>query len=158
MGPGGDVGVEGGEWEDEGREGRVEPRQARSVMMMTVVVLGIVSLGLVAVGMSSVGRQAVTVMTEYKTTTITVGCGCCGSVSCYCTGHCGAMAGPGTVYDGFITPPLGTQAAVTPDWTDVMTSLTREVSEDTAEIAGLKATVLRQLVLKILVLVLVDSA
>jgi hypothetical protein len=45
-------------------------------------------------------------------------------------------------------PPLGTQAAVTPDWTDVVTSLTREVSEDTAEIAGLKATVLRQLLLK----------
>jgi hypothetical protein len=38
---------------------------------------------------------------------------------------------------------MGTQAAVTPDWTDVVTSLTREVSEDTAEIAGLKATVQR---------------
>jgi hypothetical protein len=32
---------------------------------------------------------------------------------------------------------------MTPDWTDVVTLLTREVSEDTSEIAGLKATVQR---------------
>ncbi|EKX41859.1 hypothetical protein GUITHDRAFT_141616 [Guillardia theta CCMP2712] len=53
---------------------------------------------------------------------------------------------PGTLAN---VPSMSTQpddrqdAAITPDWTDVMTALTREVSEDTAEIAGLKATVMR---------------
>jgi len=113
--------------------------------MVTAAVLFLISLCLVAVGVSSLGGQK-SVMPQFQyTTTTTVGCGCCGAVGCYCTGQCGAVAGPGMLYGG---PPLGTQAAVTPDWTDVVTSLTREVSEDTAEIAGLKATVLRQLLLK----------
>jgi hypothetical protein len=140
--------MDGGE--DGRREGHAatEPRQAPArgrSFMATAAVLFLVSLGLVAVGVSSLQGQR-SVMPQYQyTTTTTVGCGCCGAVGCYCTGQCGAVAGPGMLYGG---PPLGTQAAVTPDWTDVVTSLTREVSEDTAEIAGLKATVLRQLLLK----------
>ena len=102
--------------------------------------LGLVTLGLVAAAAASAGGQvSAAVMPQYQyTTTTTVGCGCCGVVGCFCTNQCGAAAG--MPYGG---PPLGTQAAVTPDWTDVVTSLTREVSEDTAEIAGLKATVQR---------------
>ena len=194
----GALALDGGE--DGWRGGGVEtpPGGRRSVMNMTVAVFGVVSLGLMAVGVLSVGRPtSAALMPQFHqyTTTITVGCGCCGAVGCYCTGQCGAVAGPGTFYGGpslgtqaavtpdwtdvtvgcrccgavgcyctgqcgavagpgtfYGGPPLGTQAAVTPDWTDVMTSLTREESEDTAEIAGLKATVLRQLVLKIRVL------
>ena len=109
--------------------------------MMAAAVLGLASLALIATVGYSVGATAPAVMPQYQyTTTTTIGCGCCGAVGCYCTNQCGTMGLAGMPYGG---PPMGTQAAVTPDWTDVVTSLTREVSEDTAEIAGLKATVLR---------------
>jgi hypothetical protein len=66
-------------------------------------------------------------------------CGCCGIVGCYC--GCPAPAVQQSYFGGQLAnvPPMGTQAAVTPDWTDVITSLTREQSEDTAEIASLSA-------------------
>ena len=59
------------------------------------------------------------------------------------TGTAAAVMGTLAAVMGTAAVVMGTAAAVTPDWTDVVTSLTREVSEDTAEIAGLKSTVLR---------------
>jgi hypothetical protein len=104
------------------------------------VLLGILSLGLVmtvAVGARSALAPVLMAQFQY-TTTSSIACGCCGVIGCYCTTTCATTGLAGFPYGG---APLGTQAAVTPDWTDVVTSLTREVSEDTAEIAGLKSTV-----------------
>ena len=99
--------MDGGE--DGRRDGHAEtePRQApargRSVMV-TAAFLFLISLCLVAVGVSSLGGQK-SVMPQFQyTTTTTVGCGCCGAVGCYCTGQCGAVAGPGMLYGG---PPPG---------------------------------------------------
>jgi len=114
--------------------------RSRSAMVVAVV-LGFFSLGLAATVATRGGAMLPAVMPQFQyTTTSTIGCGCCGAVGCYCTDACGTVGLAGMPYGG---PPMGTQAAVTPDWTDVVTSLTREVSEDTAEIAGLKATVMR---------------
>jgi len=107
--------------------------------MAAAVVMGVFSLGL-ALTLATRGISPVVMQQFQYTTTSTIGCGCCGAVGCYCTDACGTVGLAGMPYGG---PPMGTQAAVTPDWTDVVTSLTREVSEDTAEIAGLKATVMR---------------
>ena len=64
-------------------------------------------------------------------------CGCCGIVGCYCGCPAAAWGQSYGASQLANVPPIGTQAAVTPDWTDVITSLTRETSEDTAEIASL---------------------
>jgi hypothetical protein len=133
----GAVDVEGGQ---RGEEVVQQPR--RRVFVGAAVLLAAASLSLATVaarGGLRVNSPAVMPQFQY-TTTSSIACGCCGAVGCYCTGACGTTGLAGMPYGG---PPLGTQAAVTPDWTDVVTSLTREVSEDTAEIAGLKATVAR---------------
>ncbi len=123
----------------------------RTGVMVAAAVLGFFSLGLATVVVSLSASIMPATMPQFQyTTTSTIACGCCGAVGCYCTDQCGAagfgygaLAGMPTGGMPYGGPPMGTQAAVTPDWTDVVTSLTREVSEDTAEIAGLKATVQR---------------
>jgi hypothetical protein len=140
-----DVEVEEGLGERGGDHGHAssQPRAVHSrgrVLIGAVAMMVAACLGLVAVAAQR-GALSPSVMPQFQyTTTSTIACGCCGAVGCYCTSSCGTTGLAGMPYGG---PPLGTQAAVTPDWTDVVTSLTREVSEDTAEIAGLKATVAR---------------
>lgn len=116
------------------------PRGLRrgKVLIGAVALMVAVCLGIVTVAVQRGDLAPIDLPQFQYTTTSTIACGCCGAVGCYCTSSCGTTGLAGMPYGG---PPLGTQAAVTPDWTDVVTSLTREVSEDTAEIAGLKATV-----------------
>ena len=126
--------VEGGQ---RGEEVVQQPR--RRVFVGAAMLLAAASLSLATVAAWRGLKVSPAVMPQFQyTTTSSIACGCCGAVGCYCTSACGTTGLVGMPYGG---PPMGTQAAVTPDWTDVVTSLTREVSEDTAEIAGLKATV-----------------
>ena len=142
----GAVPVDGGETGCSPSSTALRSMSVRRGVMVAAAVLGFFSLGLATVVVSLSASIMPATMPQFQyTTTSTIACGCCGVVGCYCTDQCGAAgfgygALAGMPYGG---PPMGTQAAVTPDWTDVVTSLTREVSEDTAEIAGLKATVQR---------------
>ena len=122
-------------------------RRGRRIVLGAAA-LGVLSLGLAATAAVLHGGAGSLALAQFQyTTTASVACGCCGVVGCYCTNTCsatGLASAPYAAFGGaFDVPPAGTAAAVTPDWTDVVTSLTREVSEDTAEIAGLKSTVLR---------------
>mmetsp|Transcript_42193 Transcript_42193/g.100030 ORF Transcript_42193/g.100030 Transcript_42193/m.100030 type:complete len:227 (+) Transcript_42193:25-705(+) len=120
-------------------EARVGSMRRTAVAVAAASALCLVVVALVGFGAA---QPSVMPVMQYTTTT-TAACGCCGIVGCYC--GCPAPAW-GQAYGSSQlsnVPTIGTQAAVTPDWTDVITALTRETSEDTAEIASLTGKVAR---------------